>query len=67
MLICIDCAMFHANADVSGIDDEARLEAVTAYEGFLVVDPDDQHDFSWKPCDACRSTLGGARFGATPV
>lgn len=59
--------MFHANADTSGIDDEARLEEVTSFEGHLVVDTDDRQDFSWHICDACRSTQGGARFSATRI
>lgn len=66
--ICSDCAMWHANADVSGIDDEKRVAEVTAYDGFLDVDcgENGEHcrDFSWSACDACGTTLGGDRHRA---
>lgn len=66
--ICVDCAMFHANADTTGIEDEVRVAEVTGVtEHFIVASGDDDDNytaFSWRRCDACGSTLGGARYRA---
>ena len=58
--------MAHANNDFSGMDSETELRVKSGMErtGHLVVDSVDITDFSWSQCDACDSTLGGARFGA---
>jgi hypothetical protein len=66
MNICVDCAMAHANNDFSGMDSETELRVKSGMErtGHLAVDSVDITDFSWSQCDACDSTLGGARFGA---
>ena len=66
--ICVDCAMFHANADTTGIDDPARVEEVTSVTGHYIVDCGDDGEgcaaFSWSRCDACGTPLGGARHRA---
>ncbi|MCG3771746.1 MAG: hypothetical protein JW384_02939 [Nitrosomonadaceae bacterium] len=69
MNICVDCAMAHANNDFSGMDSETELRVKSGMErtGHLVVDSVDITDFSWSQCDACDSTLGGARFGALSI
>jgi hypothetical protein len=66
MLICIDCAMLHANADTSGIDSperEAEVFAGLNKHPFIIVG--DGWGFSNHPCDACGSRLAGDRYTAT--
>jgi hypothetical protein len=58
-LICSDCAMWHANADSSGMDAETEAR-VRAVGGHWVVG--DHVGFSWHRCDSCGSWLGGDRF-----
>lgn len=63
--ICVDCAVWHANGDISGIDDEVREAEVRAAAGIgtgTVVVGDGEAYFSWSRCDACRTTLGGDRI-----
>lgn len=64
--ICVDCAMLHANNDLSGVEDDARRAEVQAglkdYP-FLAVGED--AGFSWSPCEACGSRLGGDRMWAS--
>jgi len=69
MNICVDCAMAHANADFSGMDNETEVRVKSGMErtGHLAVDSLDITDFSWSQCDACGSALGGARFGAVSL
>jgi hypothetical protein len=65
MLICVDCAMVHANADSSGIESEERLsEVMRGLERFPVLAVLEPEGFSWSPCGACGSVLGGDRFRA---
>lgn len=61
--ICGDCAMFHANGDLSGIDDADRIAEIEACNVPVFVG-DDVVDFSWSPCGACGTRLGGTRFAA---
>lgn len=44
-----DCSNFDADGSFLGVDDE----------------PCETEDFSWRRCDGCGSTLGGARFAYT--
>jgi hypothetical protein len=69
MNICVDCAMAHANADFSGMDNETEVRVKAGMErtGYLSVNSADTTDFSWSHCDGCGSHLGGARFGATAL
>ena len=69
MNICVDCAMAHANADFSGMDNETEVRVKSCMErtGHLAVDSLDITDFSWSQCDGCGSALGGARFGAVSL
>ena len=68
MNICVDCAMLHANGDLTGIDNPEReaevLAGLTNYP-FLAVG--DHEGFSWSGCDACGSKLGGDRFSAEVI
>lgn len=64
--ICVDCAMLHANADTSGVDDPSRLaEVLAGLEDYPFVIVGEHHGFSWSACDTCGSRLGGDRFTAT--
>jgi len=66
MLICIDCAMLHANADTSGIDSpEREAEVLAGLNDYPFVIVGEPHGFSWSACDTCGSRLGGDRFTAT--
>ena len=69
MNICVDCAMAHANADFSDMDNETEVCVKSGMErtGHLAVDSLDITDFSWSQCDGCGSALGGARFGAVSL
>ena len=69
MNICVDCAMAHANADFSGMDNETEVRVKSGMErtGHLAVDSLDITDFSWSQCDGCGSALCGARFGAVSL
>lgn len=69
MNICVDCAMAHANADFSGMDNETEVRVKSGMErtGHLAVDSLDITDFSWSQCDGCGSAFGGARFGAVSL
>jgi hypothetical protein len=68
--ICVDCLMWYANADLSGMDDEDEILKVKAGvgidEGYDVIPTGDGEEFfSHHPCDACRRPLGGSRHAAT--
>lgn len=66
--ICDDCAMWHANADLSGVDDPERVAEVQACDSMFAVDCGDESEFcdafSTAPCDACRTRLAGSRHRA---
>lgn len=65
MFICVDCAMVAANGDWSGIDDPARIAEVEAgIQSYSVIAVGDVFGFSWSPCHACGTRLGGDRFEA---
>jgi hypothetical protein len=74
--LCDDCLFYAVNGDTSGIDDPQRerdvIEGVNALGPHLVPDFDSEvpedadedngiEEFSWKPCDACGTRLGGGR------
>jgi hypothetical protein len=59
--ICVDCAIWQANGDASGMD-EATESRVRAVQGNWVVG--DDWGFSWSRCDACGDSRGGDRFSA---
>jgi hypothetical protein len=66
MEICVDCAMVHANNDWSGIEEDRIAEVEQGLEQYpFLALGDDTIDFTWRPCQACGSRLGGARFTAT--
>jgi hypothetical protein len=67
--LCVDCTMFHANGDLPECGERAA-EVVGAFEAtapnhwVLNDGPEDgggEIEFSWLPCDCCRSRLGGTR------
>ena len=66
--MCIDCAMWQANADDSGIPAEC-VDQVHAASGVdagwhvVVGDETTYNDYSRYPCDVCGSKLHGARQG----
>jgi len=66
--ICGDCAMWHANADVTALEDEARIAEVTKVESHFIVDCGDEAEyctaFSANACDACGTHLAGERHRA---
>ena len=68
LLVCQDCLMIIANDDASGMDDETEDRVRDgikdwAEEGIQLVpgDSENDHDFSWQPCECCNSPLGGSR------
>lgn len=68
--ICVDCALWHANGDTSGMDadTEARvMDASGVEDGYHVVVLDFGTEFTRRACDACHSPLGGARYDASFV
>ena len=66
---CIDCVLWHANGDDSGIADEERIHEVhfavgLPANGVLAVGDGEQF-FTWQPCEVCGSRLGGDRITCT--
>ncbi len=63
--ICTDCAMWHANGDLTMIEDIDRVAEIKACNAPVIVDPEEDGDhFSFTPCGACGSRLGGSRTRA---
>lgn len=60
--ICLDCAMWHANGDTSGIDDAEREAVVRAVSGLWVVG--EPSGFAFHRCESCHDYRGGDRFHA---
>lgn len=67
--VCVDCMVLIANGDLP--DDEERAAEVGAMKGIddgwdVVMSCPDECEgwFSWQPCDACQSSLGGDRHPA---
>lgn len=68
MKICVDCAMLHANGDISGIENEVReAEVIAGLDEFPFLAVGDFWGFHREPCEACGTKLHGDRFGATAV
>ena len=63
-LICVDCAMFHANGDLPDMAGDERIAEITSSDPFVV---GDHYGFSWSKCDACGSRSGGDRFEASVI
>ena len=65
--ICVDCAIWHANGDDSGFDEETaeRVRKAVGIADNETVVVGDEDGFSWQSCDACNDTRGGDRFTAT--
>jgi len=59
--VCTDCALYIANGDVAEPDPSWSADNIS---GDWAISSDHGEEFSWSPCDACGSTLGGARMGA---
>lgn len=64
--VCADCAIWIANGDLSGMDDEAAARVVEADgENWVLSCAEDcESEFSWSACDRCGTTLGGDRHPA---
>lgn len=65
--VCIDCALLAANDEppLDRADTEpAPLALLDAGDTLVVGSADEEPHFSWSPCQACGSTLGGDRFDA---
>lgn len=66
--VCDDCALWHSNADVSGIEDPDRVAEVKAADRHFIVDCGEEAEFctafSWSRCDACGTSMGGSRHRA---
>lgn len=68
--LCQDCALYAANGDTSGIDDERREKQVIAGVDALgpnlvcnsAEDGSGDLEFSWSPCEGCGTSLGGSRM-----
>ena len=76
--VCIDCIMFIANGDLSGLDNDPdtadeRQEAILAGvereadAGGHWVAGDGETVFSRASCDCCDSSLAGSRHGANVI
>lgn len=68
--VCIDCALYWANADLSGVESLDRQIEIGLAKGVpdnCTVAIGDEAGFSWSRCEACLSPLGGDRFGASFV
>lgn len=73
--LCDDCTIAEVNGDYSGMDDERAEEVAAGIERLVAeVGPLSANwssgdsetdwgikDFSWRPCDACRTGLAGSR------
>lgn len=66
LLVCSDCAVWHANGDSSGIDDPEREYEVRRARLLAgrSITTGDEAGFSWSRCGACGTTLGGDRHEA---
>lgn len=65
--VCVDCAMYWANGEFpEGVTFEREMELATCpgVPDNCTVAIGDDAGFSWSPCEACGSKLGGDRFEA---
>jgi hypothetical protein len=65
--ICNDCAMWHANGDLTMIEDIDRVAEIKACNAPVIVDPEDDEDcysYFYSPCGACGSRRLGTRTRA---
>jgi hypothetical protein len=67
IILCVDCAMFHANGEAPEHAGPIWFATVFDRLGDAVVAVGDDYGFSWRWCDSCGSTLGGDRFEATLI
>lgn len=69
LMVCVDCSMFLANGEVDDHDPEwPGPDAIDAlWPDHDIALGDDHDEFSWSSCDACGSTLGGARYAAVAI
>ena len=72
ILICTDCALYHANGDMTGNphceteagQDEWLADVERCTKGGRVIVGETSHDFSSIWCQTCGSRLGGERHDA---
>lgn len=72
--LCVDCMFYAVNDDLPPDSNDERdmeiLNGVHSLGPHLTPDFGDgegEDDFSWKPCEACGSKLGGSRFRFTII
>lgn len=71
--ICDDCVMWHANRDLSGLDNynesyaTRRYREVSTATNEHVIIGDDQTTYSTTPCELCKDHCNGRRTSATIV
>jgi len=78
-MVCVDCAMFIANDDLSGLDyhflsDESEQREIAIRNGVQYQNDQDNHivmgnsdddiEFSKSPCNCCGDHLHGYRYHA---
>lgn len=62
--LCEDCTIAAVNGDFTAIDSDERVAEIVAGLDRLgrgLVCSGDTDEFSWHPCDSCKSNLGGSR------
>lgn len=69
-MVCTDCLLFITNGYLPEHDEDegrvlmgAGLE-VAAGRRWVAGDGENDHEFSWRPCPHCGTTLGGSRHEA---
>lgn len=73
LFVCVDCAIFIANGDLSDesspVRDNEILEGVSGELPFrwVVDSTGDSESFMKRPCDCCHSPLAGDRLAASLV
>jgi hypothetical protein len=68
--ICVECAVYVTNGDLTGIDDDARALDVEQAPGWWVVlghqwDAEFYREHDYHACDRCGCTAHGERYMAS--
>ena len=61
LMVCVDCLMFIANDDTSGIDFDQWSGIDVDWDEWVLAPGDDEEAFSTRPCGTCSSVLAGSR------
>ena len=66
--VCADCIGYIANGELPPDTTPARnreiVDGCAQFKGLCAGDSDQDDEFSWRPCDTCRTRLGGTRHQA---